>query len=89
MHDCAVIFLSFLARDIEGFGGGGRTSSSSSSTSIDFDVIGFMLAFDMARRRVSSTQASSLCNSVKEHLDICTSKVLAMDVLLRSNSWLA
>ena len=34
---------------IEDFGGDVGTSSSSSSlTSIDFDVMGFMLAFDMA-----------------------------------------
>ena len=40
------------------------------STSIDLDVMGFALAFVIARRRVSSTQASSLQNSVKEHFDI-------------------
>ena len=55
----------------EDFGGGGGASSSSSSlTSIDLDVIGFTLAFVMAWRQVSTTQASSLRNSVKEHFNV-------------------
>ena len=51
-------------------GGGGASSSSSSSTLIDLDVMGFTLAFVMAWHQVSSTRASSLRNSVKEHFDI-------------------
>ena len=44
-----LIFLSFLARDFEGFGGGGGTSSSSSSsTSMDFVITGFALALEIA-----------------------------------------
>ena len=89
-----MIFLSFFAIVAEGLtedfgGGGGASSSSSSSTSIDLVVTGFALAFVMARHRVSSTQASSLQNSVKEHFDVWTSSVLAIDALLRSKSWLA
>ena len=73
--DCTLIFLSFFAIVAEGLtedfgGGGGASSSSSSLTSIDLDVTGFTLAFVMAWHRVSSTQASSLRNSVKEHFDM-------------------
>ena len=69
------IFLSFFMIDDEGLfedldGGGSASCSSSSSTSMDFDVTGFKLAFTIALRQVSKTQANSFRNSVKEHFDI-------------------